>query len=121
MFFPLRLIVLTTILTTSSLVVREECQVRLKPFTEGPLLSWYPAIDRSHQVQYWEQLVGYISIMSLSVVLEVCMVRVSLKGTVADDKPRHPMRKLIYIKQGHKQYFKCSNIDDFLYIQECSA
>ena len=53
------------------------------------------------QVRYWEQLVGYITIMSGSVVLEVCMVIVSLRGTVADDKPRQPMQTLIYIKQGH--------------------
>ena len=51
-------------------------------------------------MRYWVQLVGYITIWSGSVVLEVCMVTLSLKGTVADDKPRDPMRTLIYIKQG---------------------
>ena len=54
-------------------------------------------------MRYWEKVVGYITIWSGSVVLEVCMVRVSLKGTVADDKPRDPMRTLIYIKQGPYQ------------------
>ena len=52
------------------------------------------------KVRYWEQLVGYITIWSGTVVLEVCMVIISLKGTVADDKPREPMHVLIYIKQG---------------------
>jgi hypothetical protein len=51
--------------------------------------------------------VGYVTIWSGSVVLEVCIVIVSLKGTVADDKPRprEPMRTLIYIKQGLAKCF----------------
>ena len=63
---------------------------------------------------------GYITIWSGSVVLEVCMVMVSLKGTVADDKPRDPMTTLIYIKQGHINVFSIS-IDTFPDIQDSSA
>ena len=33
-------------------------------------------------------------------VLEVCMVLVSLRGSVADDRPRQSMHWLLYIKQG---------------------
>ena len=59
-------------------------------------------------MRYWEQLVGYVTIWSGSLVVEVCMIIVSLKGTVADDKPREPMQILIYIKQGTLIYFQPS-------------
>ena len=70
-------------------------------------------------MRYWEQLVVYIIIWSGSVVLEVCMVMVSLKGTVADDKPREPMQILIYIKQGRLIYFQSS--DNSLFVALCSG
>ena len=66
------------------------------------------------KVRYWEQLVGYVTIWSGSLVVEVCMIIVSLRGTVADDKPREPMQILIYIKQGTLTYFQPTGISPLL-------
>ena len=52
------------------------------------------------QVHYKCLLVSYLSIYTISLILEVSIITVSLRGSVIDDKPRRTIRPLIYIKQG---------------------
>ena len=53
-----------------------------------------------HQVQSRSLLLLYAALYSISILLEVSIIIVSLKGSVIDDKPRQRIRPLLYIKQG---------------------
>ena len=52
------------------------------------------------QIQSRGLLVLYSALYSLSILLEVSIVIVSLKGSVIDDQPRHKIHPLLYVKQG---------------------
>ena len=52
------------------------------------------------QVQARSLLVLYAALYSISVLLEVSIIIVSLRGSVIDDQPRQKIRPLLYVKQG---------------------
>ena len=52
------------------------------------------------KVQFRSLLLLYAALYSVSIMLEVSIILVSLRGSVIDDKPRRRIRSLLYIKQG---------------------
>ena len=52
------------------------------------------------QGHYQLLLVLYLCVYSISLVLEVLIILVSLRGSVINSEPRRHIRPLIYVRQG---------------------
>jgi len=56
--------------------------------------------ENEFQIHYKCLLLLYVCIYTISLIIEISIIIVSLRGTVIDDKPRRNIVSLIYVKQG---------------------
>ena len=66
--------------------------------------------DVTCQSQLWEYILGYLIILCGCLLLEACIVGVSMRGTILETAPREATQYLIYIRLGQYSYLRTVSV-----------